>query len=82
MAHKNTHSFPLRVVFGFIAGFLATLIFHQLTLVVLWYMGIAPFGPFPMAATQPFDIPAVFSLALNRLATIETKPMGRAAVVL
>ncbi len=63
MAHKNTASFPLRMIFGFVAGFLATLIFHQLTLVVLWYIGIAPFGPFPMAATQPFGIPAVFSLA-------------------
>jgi hypothetical protein len=32
-------------------------------LVLLWNIGVAPFGPFPMAATQPFGIPAVFSLA-------------------
>ena len=54
---------PLRVVYGFIAGFFATLIFHQLTLAVLWGIGVAPFGPYPMAATHPFGVPAVISLA-------------------
>lgn len=52
-----------RLLFGFIAGFFATLVFHQLTLAVLWIVGLAPFGPFSMTATQPFGIPAVFSLA-------------------
>jgi len=56
-------NFSARLAFGFIAGFLATLIFHQLTLALLWAAGVAPFGPFPMAATQPFGVPAVFSLA-------------------
>lgn len=54
---------PSGLLFGFLAGFLATLIFHQLTLAVLWGLGIAPFGPFPMGATRPFGVPAVFSLA-------------------
>ncbi len=52
-----------RTAFGFVAGFLATLIFHQLTLAVLWNLGVAPFSPFSMAATRPFGVPAVFSLA-------------------
>ena len=52
-----------RLLFGFIAGFFAVLVFHQLTLAVLWIVGLAPFGPFSMTATQPFGIPAVFSLA-------------------
>lgn len=52
-----------RIVSAFGAGFLATLVFHQLALWVLWHAGVAPFAPFPMAATQPFGIPAVFSLA-------------------
>jgi hypothetical protein len=52
-----------RLLFGFIAGFLATLIFHQLTLGVLWFLGLAPSGPFSMAATRPFGMPAVISLA-------------------
>ena len=48
---------------GFIAGFLATLIFHQLTLAVLWGAGLASVRPFSMAATWPFGVPAVLSLA-------------------
>jgi hypothetical protein len=55
--------FGKRVVSGFVAGFFATLIFHQLTLAVLWGIGLAPFAPFSMAPTQPFGLPAVFSLA-------------------
>jgi uncharacterized membrane protein len=52
-----------RVLFGFVAGFLATLIFHQLTLAVLWFLRLAPSGPFSMAVTRPFGLPAVLSLA-------------------
>jgi hypothetical protein len=49
---------------GFIAGFFSTLIFHQLTLAVLWALGVAPFAPYSMTLTHPFGIPAVFSLSL------------------
>jgi hypothetical protein len=64
MVEENTRSsYPTWLLFGFIAGFLAALIFHQLTLALLWGVGLAPFGPFPMAPTHPFGIPAVFSLA-------------------
>ena len=62
MHFKNT-SLAAKLLFGFLAGFLATLIFHQLTLALLWSIGLAPFGPFPMAATKPFGVPVVFSLA-------------------
>jgi hypothetical protein len=55
--------FATRLLYGFIAGFFATLIFHQLTLAALWAAGLAPFGPFSMAATRPFGVPAVFSLS-------------------
>ena len=55
--------FVTRLFYGFIAGFFATLIFHQLTLAALWAAGVAPFGPFSMAATTPFGVPAVFSLS-------------------
>lgn len=51
-------------IYGFIAGFLATLTFHQVSLWVLWEATIAPFRPYTMTATQPWGIPAVFSLAL------------------
>lgn len=64
MAHRSTSSgFPVRLLYGFAAGFLATLIFHQLALLVLWNAGIAPVGPFPMDPTQPLGVPALFSLA-------------------
>lgn len=53
----------MRILFGFVAGFLATLIFHQVALALLWWAGVAPFGPFSMIATQPFGVPAVISLA-------------------
>ena len=53
----------MRILFGFIAGFLATLIFHQVIVALLWWAGVAPFGPFSMAATKPFGVPAVISLA-------------------
>ena len=52
-----------RLVAGFVAGFVATLLFHQVILALLWRLGVAPVGPFPMAATWPFGIPAVWSLA-------------------
>ena len=52
-----------RMLPGFIAGALATVIFHQLTLTVLWVVGLAPFPPFQMAPTHPFGVPALISLA-------------------
>ena len=55
--------FVIRLLWGFVAGFFATLIFHQLTLAVLWEAGLAPARPFSMAATQPFGVPAVLSLS-------------------
>lgn len=64
MKEKNTTQLiTARLIFGFLAGFLATLIFHQLTLALLWAVKLAPFAPFSMAPTQPFGFPAVFSLA-------------------
>lgn len=64
MTQESTAArFSKALVFGFLAGFFATLIFHQLTLWALWALGVAPFGPFSLKATQPFGVPAVFSLA-------------------
>ena len=44
MACARTSSAQL--VFGFVAGFLATVIFHQLALALLWDIGMAPAGSF------------------------------------
>lgn len=51
------------LIYGFIAGFLATLTVHQLALWLLQQVGIAPFGPYNMTPTPPWGIPAVISLA-------------------
>jgi hypothetical protein len=63
MADSMRANFSAQLLFGFVAGFLATLIFHQLALALLWIVGMARSGPFPMTATHPFGVPAVFSLA-------------------
>jgi hypothetical protein len=61
---STVKTLPASALFkGFTAGFLATLVFHQLTLALLWKAGIAPFEPFSLTATQPLGVPAVFSLA-------------------
>jgi len=63
MAYGNAVLSRKRLLLSFIAGFLATIIFHQLTLAVLWVAGIAPVAPFSANPTQPFGMPAVLSLA-------------------
>jgi len=60
---KNRIEFIPRIVCSFAAGVLATLIYHQLALLLLWHAGLAPFAPFSMAATSPFGLSAVFSLS-------------------
>lgn len=64
MAFSNTNTgFKTHCLFGFIAGFFATLIFHQLMLALLRALGLAPMAPFSLTPTQPFGIPAFLSLS-------------------
>jgi hypothetical protein len=64
MDYENSANRSLgRLLLGFVAGFFAVLIFHQLTLWVLWAVGFAPMKPFVMTATKPFGVPVMFSLA-------------------
>lgn len=47
----------------FIAGFLATMIFHQ-AVAGLWYIGgMAPTPPYNFHPTAPFGVPQIWSLA-------------------
>jgi len=64
MVRKNRTA-PLRdyLLYGFIAGFFATLVFHQLTLALLWALDLAPVPPYQMTPVKPFGLPAVFSLS-------------------
>ena len=52
-----------RVLLGFVAGFIATLVFHQGGLAVLNQLGLTDRAPFSMNPTEPFGVPQVFSLA-------------------
>jgi hypothetical protein len=52
-----------RVLIAFLAGFLATLVFHQPVLWLLHNAGIAPFAPWSMTPVKPFGVPSVISLA-------------------
>lgn len=53
----------MRIVKWFLAGFIATLVFHQGLLGLLYLAGVSPRGPFNLAATEPLGIPQVVSLA-------------------
>lgn len=48
---------------AFIAGFLATIAFHQGLLGILHLAGVSPIGPFNMTATAPLNVPQFVSLA-------------------
>jgi hypothetical protein len=48
---------------AFAAGFVSTLVFHQGLLALLWLAGGSPRAPYSLAATPPFGVPAVVSLA-------------------
>ncbi len=63
VTENNTSSYAIQLLSGFIAGFLSTMIFHQLMLALLWGIGLAPSKPFSMEATHPFGLPAVVSLS-------------------
>jgi uncharacterized membrane protein HdeD (DUF308 family) len=52
-----------RVVAGFVAGFLATLVFHQLTAALLVSLGLSPNLPYQMRPVPPLGVPQVLSLA-------------------
>ena len=52
-----------RALQAFVAGFLATLVFHQGLLAVLRAAGATDRAPWSMAPTPPFGVPAVLSLA-------------------
>jgi hypothetical protein len=51
------------LVFGFIAGALSFLVFHQGAIALLHAMNVVPRAPYSMAATQPFGVPQMWSLA-------------------
>jgi hypothetical protein len=52
-----------RVLLAFVAGFIATFVFHQGGLALLNQLGLTDRAPYSMASTRPFGVPQVVSLA-------------------
>jgi hypothetical protein len=52
-----------RGIIAFVAGFVATLVFHQAVLWCMYHFGYVPRAPWSMDPVPPFGIPAVISLA-------------------
>jgi hypothetical protein len=59
----RTASMPTRLLLGFVAGFLATLIFHQIGVELCHLIGLTPNTPYNLRPVPPWDVPAVISLA-------------------
>jgi len=52
-----------RLALGFVAGFLATLTFHQIGIWILHAVGYIPFAAWATAPKPPFGVPSVISLS-------------------
>ena len=59
----RSHAFENRIVVGFIAGFAATLVFHQPVLYLLHMAGLTPGLPYSLKEVPPFGVPQCLSLA-------------------
>jgi len=63
MAYRiASYNYPTRILFGFPAGFFATLIFNQTTAWILWHVGLSPFSGFSTALNSS-GVPQVLSYA-------------------
>ena len=58
----ESSDYPTRILFGFMAGFIAIFAFNQLAVWILWYVGVSPFGGFSIARNG-FGVPQVLSYA-------------------
>lgn len=61
-AHHE-HPSGRKLIVGFIAGFIAVLLFHQPVLALLTVLGIAKASTYSFGATAPFGVPQVISLS-------------------
>ena len=53
---------PTRVFLGCVAGAISVLIFHQTTLQVFFWLGLAPQSAFRVGHVPPFNMPMVLSI--------------------
>ena len=59
----HAHPSGRKLIVGFVAGFIAVLLFHQPALVLLTQWGIAKAATYSLSATAPFGVPQVVSLS-------------------
>jgi hypothetical protein len=52
-----------KLILGFVAGFIAVLLFHQPVLALLTQLGLAKATTYSFAATPPLGVPRVISIA-------------------
>jgi hypothetical protein len=60
---QTRSSLPWALLLGFIAGFGATLTFHQILIALLAATGIVQTGPYSLQGVPPLGVPQVISLA-------------------
>src|SRR5271168_1492993 len=53
----------IRMLFGFVAAFFATLTFHQIGVELCHLIGLTPNTPYNFNGVPPFHVPQVISLA-------------------
>ena len=53
---------PTRVFLGCVAGAVSVLIFHQTTLQIFFWLGLAPQAAFRIGHVPPFNMPMVLSI--------------------
>jgi hypothetical protein len=61
LQHSSTSA--TRLVLGFVGGFIATLVFHQIGLLVLHLAGMTPAMPYNTNPVPPFGVPQFVSLS-------------------
>jgi hypothetical protein len=61
--NMNNLKLPKLIFIGFVAGFLATVIFHQGFLEILAQLNMIPFKPYNITPTHPFGVPSFISLS-------------------
>ena len=59
----QSSSSATRFIFGFIAGFVATLVFHQIGVLLMHFAGMTLNMPYNMRPVPPFHVPQFVSLA-------------------
>jgi len=58
----ESYNYPTRILFGFTAGFIAVVTLNQLTVLILWHAGLAPFSGYSIARNSS-GVPQVLSYA-------------------